>query len=432
MTCANAYALSPQCYRPRDVRLSSNNVTPFANALSLTDEIKIRLIVRTSMPIEMKSKKFMQNPKKIPYSALLPLAALASYLILTTGCATDSAPEKSRRAEQAPHTAPIARHSTGHPAATAPAVTAPDVRDAATLKPGEFTWHPERAPSGPVVIIVSIPEQRAYVYRNGVRIGASTVSTGKPGHETPTGVFSVLEKDQKHVSSTYQGAAMPYMERLTWDGIALHAGKLPGYPASHGCVRLPLEFSRKLYGVTHSGTHVVIADAHSAPAEIVHPGLAAPVDPNASGKAPPTPRGERFVWEPHKAPQGPVSILVSGPDRRMYVYRNGVLIGEAVVRISDPQQPLGAGVFVVLDGFAHEPSPLAPDRPKRRWMAVGLPSHSGQLPAQLDLGARVHPPEQFSRLVYELLQPGATLVVTDRPAMPETRTQPGFRIMADS
>ena len=374
----------------------------------------------------------MLNLKKIPYSAL-SLAALVSSLILTTGCATHSAPEKSQRAEQAPHTAPIARHATGHPAAATPVATVPDVRDAATLKPGEFTWHPERAPSGPVVIIVSVPEQRAYVYRNGVRIGASTVSTGKPGHETPTGVFSVLEKDQKHVSSTYQGAAMPYMERLTWDGIALHAGKLPGYPASHGCVRLPLEFSRKLYGVTHTGMHVVIADAHSAPAEIVHPGIAAPVDPSASGKAPAsTALAGQFLWEPHKAPQGPVSVLISGADRRMYVFRNGVLIGEAAVQIRDPQKPLGAGVFVALEGFTHAPSPFAPDRPQRRWMAVGLPSPGGQLPARLDLGERVHPPAPFARLVYDLLQPGASLVVTDRPALPETRTQPGFRIMADS
>jgi hypothetical protein len=362
----------------------------------------------------------MQNPRKIPYAAL-PCAAPVLFLILTAGCATYSAPGKSHQAGQAPHTAPAAT----------PAATVPDVRDAATLKPGEFTWHPERAPSGPVVIIVSIPEQRAYVYRNGVRIGASTVSTGKSGHETPTGVFSILEKDQQHVSTTYKGAAMPYMERLTWDGIALHAGKLPGYPASHGCVRLPLEFSRKLYSVTHSGTHVVIADAHSAPTEIVHPGIAAPVDPTASGKVPP-PRGERFVWEPHKAPQGPVSILVSGPDRRMYVYRNGILIGEAAVQIRDPHQPLGAGVFVALEGFTREPSPFAPDRPKRRWMAVGLPSQRGQLPVQHTLAERVHPPAQFSRLVYELLQPGATLMVTDQAAMPETRTQPGFRIMADS
>jgi hypothetical protein len=113
----------------------------------------------------------------------------------------------------------------------------------------------------------------------------------------------------------------------------------------------------------------------------------------------------------------------------MYVYRNGVLIGEAEVQISDPRRPLGAGVFVVLDGVTHESSPLAPDRPKRRWMAVGLPSHNGQLPARHEIGERIHPPAQFSRLVYELLQPGATLMITDRPALPETRTQPGFRIM---
>ena len=86
-----------------------------------------------------------------------------------------------------------------------------------------------------------------------------------------------------------------------------------------------------------------------------------------------------------------------------YVYRNGALIGEAEVGIGDPQKPLGAGVFVALDGVTHAPSPFAPDRPQRCWMAVGLPAHSGQLPARLDLGARVHPPVQFSRLVYELL-----------------------------
>ncbi len=354
----------------------------------------------------------MQNPEQIPYSTL-PLAALASCLILMAGCATTPAPDPS--------------------VATNTPISSQDVRDAATLKPGDFTWHPERAPSGPVVIIVSIPEQRAYVYRNGVRIGASTVSTGKPGHETPTGVFSILEKDQKHVSSTYKGAAMPYMERLTWDGIALHAGKLPGYPASHGCVRLPLEFSQRLYSVTHSGTYVVIADAHSAPAEIVHPGITAPVDPKASGKTPALAlAGDRFLWEPQKAPQGPVSVVISGPDRRMYVYRNGILIGESAVKISDPQKPLGAGVFVALEGFTREPSPFAPDRPQRRWMAVGLPSHKGQLAMRLDIGERVHPPAQFSRRVYELLQPGASLVITDRPAMSATRTQPGFRIMTDS
>jgi lipoprotein-anchoring transpeptidase ErfK/SrfK len=115
-------------------------------------------------------------------------------------------------------------------------------------------WHPEVSPAGPVVINVSLPEQLLYVYRNGVRIGRSSISSGKAGRQTPTGVFTILEKHEKHASSIYKGASMPYMERVTWGGVALHAGNLPGYPASHGCVRLPLDFAQQLYTVTSKGT----------------------------------------------------------------------------------------------------------------------------------------------------------------------------------
>jgi lipoprotein-anchoring transpeptidase ErfK/SrfK len=123
-----------------------------------------------------------------------------------------------------------------------------------TLKPGEYVWEPERAPEGPLLIVASVTEQVAYVYRNGIRIARSSVSTGRPGHQTPTGVFTILEKEVHHTSSIYKGAEMPYMERVTWGGIALHAGDLPGYPDSHGCVRLPLEFSKLLFGVTTKGS----------------------------------------------------------------------------------------------------------------------------------------------------------------------------------
>jgi hypothetical protein len=145
--------------------------------------------------------------------------------------------------------------------------------DPATLKPGEFQWHPDRSAAGPVVVLVSIPKQWAVVYRGGVRIAASSCSTGRPGHTTPSGVFVVLQKDQHHHSSTYNNAPMPYMERLTWGGVALHAGNLPGYPASHGCIRLPLEFAKLLFGVTTLGTPVIIADADPAYGDIQHPGL---------------------------------------------------------------------------------------------------------------------------------------------------------------
>jgi hypothetical protein len=117
------------------------------------------------------------------------------------------------------------------------------VEAVARLKPGQFIWAPQLAPKGPLMLIVNIATQRALLFRNGVPIAASTVSTGRAGHDTPTGIFTVLQKQVEHYSSIYDNAPMPYMQRLTWQGVALHAGNLPGYPASHGCIRLPKEFA---------------------------------------------------------------------------------------------------------------------------------------------------------------------------------------------
>ena len=135
----------------------------------------------------------------------------------------------------------------------------------ALLEPGTYEWNPELAPDGPVLIVVSLADQLAYVYRAGTLIGTTTVSTGKRGHETPTGVFYILERKTMHYSNLYESpdgsaAPMPYMQRLTWDGVALHAGRVPGHRASHGCVRLPPEFARKLFDVTYRGTTVVVTD----------------------------------------------------------------------------------------------------------------------------------------------------------------------------
>jgi hypothetical protein len=105
------------------------------------------------------------------------------------------------------------------------------------FKAGDYVWHPEISPAGSVVIIVRLPDQKMYVYRNWVRIGHSTVSTGTKGHPIPTGLFTILQKKVNHESNIYKGAKMPQMQRLTWTGIAMHAGHLPGYPGSHGCVR---------------------------------------------------------------------------------------------------------------------------------------------------------------------------------------------------
>lgn len=146
------------------------------------------------------------------------------------------------------------------------------------LAPGDFVWAPERTGNGQLVVVVSLPEQRAHVYRNGIRIGVSTISSGKPGKETPTGTFEILQKKRSHFSNLYNNAPMPFMQRLTWDGIALHAGKIPGYPASNGCVRLPLAFAEQLFAETERGMLVVIADEASHGTEVAYPGPRAPVD----------------------------------------------------------------------------------------------------------------------------------------------------------
>lgn len=135
------------------------------------------------------------------------------------------------------------------------------------LAPGEFELLPGwGSPSvAPVMMMVSLKDQRAYVYRDGQPIAVTTVSTGQPGYDTPTGVFPILEKRKVHHSNRYKDnrgrpAAMPFMQRLTWEGHALHAGRVMPTPASHGCVRLPPKFAEQLFKVTRTGGTVVISE----------------------------------------------------------------------------------------------------------------------------------------------------------------------------
>lgn len=133
-------------------------------------------------------------------------------------------------------------------------------RAAASLQPGEFLWNAATPSDEPLTIGISIALQRIYVYRGGTLIGVSSISTGKPGKETPLGDFRILQKAKWHRSNLYSNAPMPFMQRLTWDGIALHAGWNPGYPASHGCIRLPFAFARALFDMTVLGGVVSVAD----------------------------------------------------------------------------------------------------------------------------------------------------------------------------
>ncbi len=143
-------------------------------------------------------------------------------------------------------------------------------------------------PKGPLQIVVSIDHQRVTLFSNGVRVAQGPVSTGVPGHPTPMGVFSVIEKDRYHRSNLYSNAPMPFMQRITWSGVALHEGVLPGYPASHGCIRMSRDFAQKLWPTTQLGARVVIARGELAPVDFEHPKLFVPKpkpEPQVAGNA---------------------------------------------------------------------------------------------------------------------------------------------------
>ena len=233
------------------------------------------------------------------------------------------------------------------------------------LENGEFNWFPERSPGGPLLIIVSIPDQKVHVYRNGIRIAASTCSTGKPGHSTPTGVFKILQKDKHHRSSTYNNAPMPNMNRLTWSGIALHAGKLPGYPASHGCVRLAdgiLGTAFRHHQDGHDGGHrrQQVVSRRGGPSRIGTRQVCAAVNLAASTAS----VKKRQYSEGQIARPKSTSVVVSGKDKSISVFEDDKIVASGKITIKDQNKPLGehvhtlkgtdAGrrnVTVVLDGL---------------------------------------------------------------------------------
>ena len=291
---------------------------------------------------------------------------------------------------------------------SSPAGTAPG-----DLKPGQYVWTPEIEPAGPVVLVVSLTEQRCYVYRDGVQIGVSTVSTGKKGHRTPTGIFTILQKDRHHRSKKYHNAPMPFTERLTWSGICLHAGGLPGYPSSHGCIHLPTQFARKLFGITHDGLTVVVANEVSSIRDVVHPPTLVPVDVTTGMPVQndDLAQGEEYHWHPQTAPEGPLSVVVSAADKEAIAYRNGVEIGRARLTIKDPGKPLGTHAFIVKES--------KDDNAKLTWMAISLPGYAKESQGQQDESAleRIMLPKGFISLLHQALRPGVTMVVTDAPVM---------------
>ena len=315
-----------------------------------------------------------------------------------------------------------------YPALGAKKLTSHFLKPGETLKPGEFVWEPELSPQGPVAILVSLPEQMAHVYRNGTEIGVTTVSTGRPGHRTPTGVFVILQKDKHHHSSIYNNASMPNTERLTWGGVCLHAGVLPGYPVSHGCVHLPLEFSAKLFGITHLGTPVIVADEASAPADVTHPGIVLNGDAQQliaqelarerakKNKAVPPANGDH----PDRVPIA--SVLVSGADRESYLFKDGEIVNQQPVTIANPDQPLGTHILVLKTLQGKHPT----------WNSVAIrhaeSTHTVQ-PTDSATLDRISFNPAFVEQGLGLMHPGMSLMITDLAAGSETRSDRDFVIV---
>ncbi|MDO9361865.1 MAG: L,D-transpeptidase [Sphingopyxis sp.] len=263
------------------------------------------------------------------------------------------------------------------------------------LKPGEYIWAPQVAPEGPIMIVVSLQRQRAFVYRNGMIIGVSTVSTGSEGRETPVGIFTVLQKHIDHKSNLYNDAPMPFMQRLTWDGIAMHAGKIPGFPASHGCIRLPIAFAKLLYGVTVKGMTVIITDDAPVPRLAPSPAL-------FSGDGPQVSPDAKILWQPELASAGPISVIVSAADKRMIVLRNGKQIASAPIALTRPV--VRPAAYMVKTVGATGP----------HWLAVALPWDKPDPAPDLEAapGKSIVVDEPFRHTLVSLLTPGATVVIT--------------------
>lgn len=298
---------------------------------------------------------------------------------------------------------------------------------------------PEAA-QGPITIVVSTDRQRLTVYDGDKSVAETTVSTGVKDHPTPHGVFAVIEKQIFHRSTIYDDAPMPYMQRLTWSGIALHQGHVTGRPASHGCVRLPQEFARDLFRFTRRGMRVIISREDVKPAPLV--GFAqivqAPARRYVMGDAVQQALVPGEIEPPHatvgQAQVGaardivsaaPISALINRKTGKLYVRRDFRPLFEVPVTIDEPNQPIGAHLLVA--------QPASGER-RLAWSAVSVPSRTreallsgangrgasdfqapalGYQPNAEEALKRIHLAPGTAARLATLLGPGASLIISD-------------------
>ena len=191
------------------------------------------------------------------------------------------------------------------------------------------------------------------------------------------------------------------------------SGNLPGHPASHGCIRLPFDFSQLLFSVTGKGGTVVVGDGKTpVPHLASNPGLILAPKDFTPGMLRPLANND-YIWNPERSPGGPVTVVVSAADRALYVYRNGNPLGRAPVGIGG-SGALGNHVFTLLEGQTNRLSWLVPGRPARRWMSVSGSSRGADAD-QIASRLRLNP--EFAGKVYDTLAPGTTVIITDQPVV---------------
>src|SRR5437762_3164107 len=279
----------------------------------------------------------------------------------------------------------------------------------------------------PIMAIVSIKSQQVTFYDADGWILRAPVSTGITGRETPAGVFAVIEKDKDHHSTLYDDAWMPNMQRITWNGIALHGGPLPGYAASHGCVRMPFGFAENLFDKTWIGMRVIISPNDAAPVEFSHPALFVP-NAEAAAKDAAKPAQTRKSDTAKAASEAklalePVSVYISRATQKLYVRRNthkpwpdgGEVFDatiEAPVTIRNPDKPIGTHVFTA----------VAPYAAGLRWTAVTIDNGDDAKDA-LD---RIAIPRDVLDRVAPTALPRSSIIVSDEPLSGETNYRTEF------
>jgi lipoprotein-anchoring transpeptidase ErfK/SrfK len=325
-----------------------------------------------------------------------------------------------------------------------------------TAKPALGSSEQPAKPKGPLSIMISLDHQQLTLYSGDLPIARSRVSSGQKGRSTPTGVFSIIQKDRFHRSNLYDDAPMYFMQRITWSGVAMHQGIVPNYPASHGCVRLPEAFAKQLWGMTNIGVRVIIAHGEVAPHQFAHPKLFVPKAPDVVASAPasidslaaarqawkiaqiggnvpmlgatandlvtpPALDAPRPVARPVKS--SPISVFISRKEGKLFVRKGFEPLLDTPIEIENPDQPLGTHVFSAIG---------RKDDGTLKWTVVSMSSGKptpGAVPTAGSVLDRITIPQTVLDRISEMTAPGTSLIVSDHGLGPETGLGTDFIVL---